>query len=74
MADLVLHVTNEQRQQIEEIARQRGFKAPDDYLLALVEADEKNRLVADLRQSIHEAMTGDTIPASKLREALEAED
>jgi len=74
MTDLVLHITSEQRQQIEEIARQRGFDAPDDYLLALVAADEKNRLLSDLRQSIHEAMTGDTIPASKLLEALEAED
>ena len=74
MVDLILHVTHEQREYIEETARQRGFSAPDDYLLALVEADEKNRLVADLRQSIHEAMTGDTIPASKLREALETED
>ncbi len=74
MTDLVLHITNEQRQQIEEIARQRGYNAPDDYLLALVAADEKNRLLADLRQSIHEAMTGDTVPASKLLEALEDED
>jgi hypothetical protein len=74
MTDLVLHITNEQRQQIEEIARERGYSAPDDYLLALVAADEKNRLLADLRQSIHEAMTGDTVPASKLLEALEDED
>ncbi len=74
MTELILHLTREQRQHIEEAAHQRGFDAPDDYLLALVEADEKNRLLADLRQSIHEAMTGDTIPASKLLEALEDED
>ena len=74
MVDLVLRITSEQRQHIEEAARERGFEAPDAYLLALVEADEKNRLLADLRQSIYEAMTGDTIPASKLLEALEAED
>jgi len=70
MSDLVIHVTNEQRQRIEEFARRRGYKAPDDYLLALVEADEKAQLLSDLRQGIHEAMTGDTIPASKLLEAL----
>ena len=74
MTDLILHITHEQFQHIEEIARQRGYDAADDYLLALVEADEKNRLLADLRQSIHEAMTGDTIPASKLLEALETRD
>lgn len=72
MDGLILRITPEQRQHIEEVARERGYKAPDDYLLALVEADEKNRLIADFKQSIHEAMTGDTIPASKLLEALEA--
>jgi hypothetical protein len=70
MPDLVLHMTSEQLQLIEAIARERGYDAPDEYLLALVEADGKNRLLADLRQSIHEAMIGDTIPASKLLEAL----
>lgn len=73
MTELVLHITPEQRQHIEDAARQRGYAAPDEYLLALVEADEKARLLADLRQSIHEAMSGDTIPASKLLEALEEE-
>lgn len=34
-------------------------------------ADEKAMLVADLRQSIREAMTGQTIPASKLMQALD---
>ena len=74
MSDLILHLSHEQLQHIEETARQRGYNAPDDYLLALVAADEKNRLLSDLRQSIHEAMTGDTIPASKLLEALEDEE
>ena len=74
MDGLVLRITPEQREHIEEVARERGYTAPDDYLLALVEADEKNRLIADFKQSIREAMTGDTIPASKLLEALEAED
>ena len=39
MSDLVIHVTNEQRQRIEKVARERGYKAPDDYLLALFEID-----------------------------------
>lgn len=33
--------------------------------------EEKKRLIVDLRQGIHEAMTGDTIPASKLLEVLD---
>lgn len=39
MSDLVIRVTNEQRQRIEKVARERGYKAPDDYLLALFEID-----------------------------------
>jgi hypothetical protein len=39
MSDLVIHVTNEQRQRIEKVAQERGFKAADDYLLALFELD-----------------------------------
>jgi hypothetical protein len=39
MSDLVIHVTNEQRQQIEERARQQGFDTPDEYLLSLVKED-----------------------------------
>ena len=39
MSDLVIHVTDEQRQQIEERARQQGFNTPDEYLLSLVKED-----------------------------------
>ena len=39
MSDLIIHVTDEQRQQIEERARQQGFNTPDDYLLSLVKDD-----------------------------------
>ena len=39
MSDLVIHVTNEQRQRIEKVARERGYNAADDYLLALFELD-----------------------------------
>ena len=41
MSELVIHVTNEQRQRIEKVARERGYKAPDDYLLALFEIDSE---------------------------------
>ena len=33
--------------------------------------DTMDELIADLKEGIHEAITGDTIPASKLLEALE---
>ncbi len=39
MSDLVIHVSDDQRLRIEKVARERGYKAPDDYLLALFEVD-----------------------------------
>jgi hypothetical protein len=52
MSDLVLHVTNEQHQWIEERAKQHGFKTASEYLLSLVEEDEptKEELLAGFRE------------------------
>jgi hypothetical protein len=76
MSDFVIHVTDEQRQRIEEQARQHGFATPADYLLALVEDDEptKEELLTKFRDGWAAAMTGDTIPASKLRELIERDE
>jgi len=76
MSDLVLHLTNEQRQRIEARAKQHGFKTASDYLLSLVEDDEstKEEIRAGFREGWKAAMTGDTIPASKLREFLDSDE
>ena len=76
MTDLVIHVTNEQRQRIEERARQHGFASLSDYLLSLVEEDEptKEEVLAGFREGWAAAMNGDTIPASKLREFLDSDE
>ena len=73
MSDLVIHVTDEQRHRIEELARQHGFDSPSEYLLSLVEEDEptKEELLTGFREGWAAAMRGDTIPASKLREFIE---
>jgi len=76
---LTIDLTPEDRQRIEELAQRRGYNAASDYLLALVELDEeefdeKQILLDDLRQSIHEAMTGQTVPASELRALLDDEE
>jgi len=78
MSDLVIHVTNEQRQRLEKVARERGFNAPDDYLLALFELDVEDDdaeedPVAAFRQSWHEAMTGKTYPISTLWDDMDDE-
>ena len=76
MTDLIIHVTDEQRLQIEERARQHGFDTPGDYLLSLVEEDDptKEELLAGFREGWAAAMTGDTISASKLREFIERDE
>lgn len=76
MSDLVIHVTDEQRQRIEERARQHGFKTPSEYLLSLVEEDEptKEELLVGFREGWAAAMTADTIPAAKLREFIERDE
>jgi hypothetical protein len=87
MTDLVLHVTPEQRQRIENMAHQRGYEAPDAYLLALAELDAKGDLVlrdsdddltqeqleANFRQGLHEVVSGQTYPIDKLWDMVDAD-
>jgi hypothetical protein len=79
-APLTIDVTPKARQQIEELARRRGYAALQDYLLALIESDAqahgeivnldaedtKESLLEGFRQSWQEAMTGKTVPLSNL--------
>jgi hypothetical protein len=73
---LTIEVTPEERQRIEDRARQHGFDTPGDYLLSLVEEDEptKEELLNSFREGWAAAMKGDTIPASKLREFIEGDE
>ena len=80
MTDLVLHISQEQRQRIENMAHQRGYEALDAYLLALAELDAQGDLLlrdaaddltqeqleANFRQGLHEAVSGQTYPIDKL--------
>ena len=62
MSDLVIHVTNEQRQRIEERARKHGFDTPSDYLLSLVEEDSDQAYFwTDQRQAREQAADADII-------------
>ena len=84
-APLTLDVTPQARQQIEALAQRRGYAALQDYLLALIESDAKahgetvnldeqeetkESLLEGFRQSWHEAMTGKTVPLSRLWDDL----
>lgn len=76
-AALILDLTPEDRQRIEEQARQRGFDDPEDYLMALVEWDADEGLDEDpeasFRKALHEVMTGQTYPISTLWDFLDDE-
>ncbi|MEO8612977.1 MAG: hypothetical protein ABI690_34105 [Chloroflexota bacterium] len=39
---LIIDVTSEERQQIEELAHQRGYKTPTEYVRALIDSDTKD--------------------------------
>ncbi len=77
MSDLVIHTTEEQRELIEQVARKRGYKTADDYLLALfefdIQDDDEEDPVAAFRQSWYEAMTGQTYPISTLWDNMDDE-
>lgn len=80
---MVLELTPEERQQIEDLARRRGYNTPEEYLLALIEADalasrgvssedeDDFDIEASFRQGWHEAMTGQTRPIAELWDKLE---
>jgi hypothetical protein len=81
---LTIDLTPEEHHRIEELARRRGFTAPDDYVRALIESDANvqteefdfdthDGVMAGLRESWHQAMTGDTRPISELWDALDDE-
>ena len=76
--DLVISMTVEKRQRIEIQARQHGYGTAGEYLLALADMEDeepsKAQVLADLRQSLYEVKTGQTIPASDFLAALDSDD
>lgn len=79
---LSIDLTPEEHRRAEELAHQRGYVALSDYVRALIETDAiiqaeefdldtKEGVMAALKESWHQAMTGHTIPASKLWELLD---
>lgn len=79
---VVLEMTPEERERLETLARQRGYAASADYVRALIEIDAAQGITveddddpeAGFLQGWHDAMTGNTLPASKLRQALSDDD
>ena len=77
---LTLDITHSEREQIEKLAHLHGYESVQTYLLALVKADDEQfdfdtqaGLMNGLRESLRQAITGDTRPVSELWDALEDE-
>jgi hypothetical protein len=81
---LTIQMTQEQRQRIEEQAKERGYDVLDDYLLALVEADADDDFIddpeedaidleADFREAWAAAMTGNVRPVEELFDEIRRE-
>lgn len=77
---LTIEITKEQREQINQLARERGYESASDYLLALVreDADGNDEMDEDdidpeesFRRGWHEAMTGKTRPIETVWDELD---
>lgn len=89
MANYAVMLNDVEGVEMERRATERGYPSVADYIRALVEVDalvdalredwqdaeeSPEVLEANLRQSWHEAMTGQTLPISALWEALAGEE
>lgn len=77
---LTLDITHSEREQIEKLAEMHGYDSVQNYLLALVKADNEQfdfdtqtGLLNGLRESLRQAITGDIRPVSELWDELEDE-
>ncbi len=77
---LSLDLTHSERERIEELANLHGYESVQSYLLALVKSDNEqfdfdtpSGLANGLRESLRQALTGDTRPVAGLWDALEDE-
>lgn len=80
---LTIELTTDERERIEQLAHQRGFSIPGDYLLALAEIDAKaqvddqeltkDELIENFRQGWREAMRGEVYPIETLWDGIDDE-
>lgn len=77
MLKIEIDLTPEQQAQLENLASQQGYPSIPAYVRALVESElnepETDDPLEDFRQGWHEAMTGQTYPASTLWDDLDEE-
>ena len=78
-SEIVLKISDKERQLLEARAHQRGYEQLSDYLLALVQADaeildeEVEDPVEGFREGWRDVMEGNTYPVSTLWDDLDEE-
>jgi Arc/MetJ-type ribon-helix-helix transcriptional regulator len=73
---LTIELTREQKQQIEQLAHERGFESASEYVLSLVTQDAEEDAIdpeESFRRGWHEAMTGKTRPIEAVWDELDDE-
>lgn len=74
---LVINVTPEKKARIEMLAHENGYETPGEYLLALIDAlDEEpttEKLLANLRQGLKEAIRGEVHSINTLWDDIDDE-
>jgi len=70
MIELVIRVTEKERDQLKARAAARGFENVDDYLKTLIELDADESTLYDIRdgikQGLREALRGEYLPLDSL--------
>lgn len=77
---LTIELTPHEEREWEEFALQQGYKTTADFVRALVSDamadynfDTKEGILAGLRESFHQAVTGNTRPVSELWDYLDTD-
>lgn len=74
---LSITLTTDERDRVVEIARERGFNTPDEYVRSLIEADamengevdyedDDETILEGIREGLRDALSGNVRPISEL--------
>jgi predicted transcriptional regulator len=62
MTYLHIEITDEEKQRLEQLAREHGFETPEAYIKALLLEPTKAELLNDIREGLLAAQRGDPMP------------
>jgi hypothetical protein len=75
VSSLYIEVTDEERQRLEQLAREHGFATLEAYIKALVLEPTKAELLNDIREGLLAIKRGDPMPSlDQMRAELEQDD